>query len=61
MKKFKDKLTTFLIYAAIVAVVVGFISFGIWFEIQRWNVYNLTHHSHIGYWTWQLFVNSHSN
>lgn len=57
----KEAITFWLTIAAILAVVAGVISFGIWFEIQRWHVYNYTHHTNIGYWTWQLFVNSKNN
>jgi hypothetical protein len=61
MKKFKENLKVACLYLGIMVFVAGIISLGTWYEINKWKVYQETHHTDIGYWKWQFFVNSDSH
>jgi Trk-type K+ transport system membrane component len=60
-QRLREVMSYALVWLVVIAIIAGVVSFGIWFEIQRWHVYNYTHHTNISYWTWQFFVNSQNN
>lgn len=50
-----------MVWVGLIAFAAGIATLGTWYEITKWHVYQETHHTDIGYWKWQFFVNSDSH